>query len=355
MKTNKRAHLDKSEVVKEMPLVCSNEALAVEFFERKIWSGTPRCPHCQSSNVYKMVDAKTGERNQRYLWRCHDCKKQFTVRVGTVLEESRIPLRHWAYAFWRAVTSKKGVSALEIKRQCQISYPSALFLLHRIRYAMTPGSGPKLKGVVEADETYVGGKPRPGDGKVHKRGRGTRKSPVFAIVERNGSIRRRVVPNVSGRTLRDAIQECVDPSARIITDELSAYNGLAGLFRGGHEVVQHSIGEYARGDVNTNTAESSFAILKRGITGIYHAVSKKHLHRYVGEFDFRWNTRRLNDGERTIEAIRGASGKRLSYRNLVSPAEPPHDINANVGNHKKRQIRRVYVLKDPVRNYKRTA
>jgi hypothetical protein len=119
--------------------------------------------------------------------------------------------------------------------------------------------------------------------------------------------------------------------------------------------VQHSIGEYARGDVNTNTAESSFAILKRGITGIYHAVSKKHLHRYVGEFDFRWNTRRLNDGERTIEAIRGASGKRLSYRNLVSPAEPPHDINANVGNHKKRQIRRVYVLKDPVRNYKRTA
>jgi transposase-like protein len=212
-----------------------------------------------------------------------------------------------------------------------------------------------FNGTVEADETYIGGKPRPGDGKVHKRGRGTRKSPVFAIVERNGSIRRRVVPNVSGRTLRGAIQECVDPSARIITDEFSVYSGLHKMFSGGHEVVQHSIGEYARGDVNTNTAESSFAILKRGITGIYHAVSKKHLHRYIGEFDFRWNTRRLNDGERTIEAIRGASGKRLSYRNLVSTSEPPCDINATVGNAKKRQIRRVYVLKDPVRNYKRTA
>src|ERR1035441_8839418 len=191
MKTNKRAHLDKSEVIKEMPLGCSNEALAVEFFERPLWSGTPRCPHCHSTNVYKMVDAKTGERNKRYLWRCHDCKKQFTVRVGTVLEESRIPLRHWAYAFWRAATSKKGVAALEIKRQCQISYKSALFLMHRIRFAMTPEAGtvPKLAGIVECDETYVGGKPRPGTG-PHKCGRGTSKTPVFGMVERGGNIRR---------------------------------------------------------------------------------------------------------------------------------------------------------------------
>jgi transposase-like protein len=355
METNKRTHLDKSEVIQEMPAICSNELAAVEFFERQLWGGKPHCAHCHSASVYQMKDAKTGQRNKAYLWRCHECKKQFTVRIGTVLEESRIPLKHWAYAFWRMATSKKGVAALEIQRHCQISYPSALFLLHRIRSAMTPDSGPKLKGVVEADETYVGGKPRPGDGKVHKRGRGTKKSPVFAIVERDGSIRRSVVPNVSGRTLKSALQECVDPSARIITDELSAYNGLHNLFRGGHDVVQHSIGEYARGDVNTNTAESSFAILKRGITGIYHAVSKKHLHRYVGEFDFRWNTRRLNDGERTMEAIRGASGKRLSYRNLVSTSEPPSDTNANVVKAKKRQIRRVYVLKHPVRNYKRTA
>ena len=141
-----------------MPLACSDETAAFEFFEQRIWKGTPTCAHCNSTNVYQMKDAKTGQRNKAYLWRCHDCKKQFTVRIGTVLEESRIPLRHWAYAFWRATTSKKGVAALEIMRQCQITYKSALFLMHRIRLAMTPerGTSPKLAGIVEVDETYVG-------------------------------------------------------------------------------------------------------------------------------------------------------------------------------------------------------
>jgi transposase-like protein len=334
-----KAHLDKSDVVKDMPLVCSNELLAVEFFEQKIWNGTPKCPHCQSTSVYKMVDAKTGQRNKRFLWRCHDCKKQFTVRIRTVLEESRIPLRYWAYAFWRAVTSKKGVSALEIKRHCQISYPAALFLMHRIRFAMTPDKSQKLKGVIEADECYVGGRPRPGTG-LHQRGRATKKTPVLAMVERDGSIRSRVVPNVSGKTLRGAIQECVDPDSRIITDELSAYNGLRKMFRGGHDAVRHSAREYARGDVNTNTVESSFALLKRGITGIYHAVSKKHLHRYVGEFDFRWNARKLNDGDRTVRAIRGASGKRLSYRSLVAQEAPSPDLQPKIERIRRRRIRR---------------
>jgi transposase-like protein len=313
------AHLDRSEVIKEMPAVCSNELLAVEFFERKIWQDTPHCPHCQSTKVYKMVDAKTGQRNKRFLWRCHECKKQFTVRIGTVLEESRIPFRHWAYAFWRAVTSKKGVSALEIKRQCQISYPAALFLMHRIRFAMTPdrGSNRKLQCLVEADETYVGGKPRPGTG-FHKSGRGTKKTPVFAMVERGGDIRRQVVANVSGRTLKAALRECVDSEAKIITDEFAAYNGVDRYFRGKHEFVSHSAREYARdGWIHTNTAESSFALLKRGITGIYHAVSKKHLPRYVSEFDFRWNTRKMNDGDRTVAAIQGAFGKRLDYRTMT--------------------------------------
>jgi len=320
MKTKKEtAHLDKSEVIQEMPLVCSNELLACEFFESKIWQGTPHCPHCQSEKVYKMVDAKTGQRNKRFLWRCHDCKKQFTVRINTVLEESRIPFRHWAYAFWRAVTSKKGVSALEIKRQCQISYPAALFLMHRIRFALTPGDGPKFKGTVECDETYVGGKPRPYNLDVTK-ARRHKKAAIFAIVRRNGPIRRTVVANVSARILKQAIYECVDTRSRIVTDEFSAYAGLKSRFHGGHEVVCHSKKEYVRGDVHTNTVESSFAILKRGINGIFHAVSKKHLHRYVGEFDFRWNTRRLNDGQRTTAAIRSAKGKRLDYKTLVDQA-----------------------------------
>ncbi len=319
MRKNKTANMEKSEIVEDMPVVCSDELAAVEFFERKIWNGTPRCPHCKSTNVYQMMDAKTGGRSKRFLWRCHDCKKQFTVRVGTVLEESRIPLRHWAYAFWRAVTSKKGVSALEIKRQTQLSYPSSLFLMHRIRLAMTPvrGTTPKLSGTVEADETYIGGKPRPGTG-FHKRGRGTSKTPVFGIVQRNGNIHRRVVADVSAKTLKSAIRECVDNRARIITDEHLAYRGIGKEFAGGHATVNHGTGEYARGDIFTNTAESSFALIKRGLTGIYHAVSKKHLHRYLGEYDFRWNTRQMNDGDRTVAAIRGASGKRLTGKDALN-------------------------------------
>src|SRR3984957_19600118 len=157
--TGNKANLEKSEIIGELPLVCSDEQAAVEFLETRLWKGQPRCYHCKSGNVYQMKDA-SGQRNKRFLWRCHDCKGQFTVRQGTVFEESRLPLRHWCYAFWRASTSKKGVSALEIQRQCQISYKSALFLMHRIRHALTPDLAkfPKMSGTVEVDETYIGGK-----------------------------------------------------------------------------------------------------------------------------------------------------------------------------------------------------
>jgi len=264
------------------------------------------------------MDAKTDQRSKGFLWRCRACHKQFTVRVGTVLEESRIPLRHWAYAFWRAVTSRKGVAALEIKRQCQISYPSALFPVHRVRFAMTPkgGASPKVVGVVECDETYVGGKPRPGTGE-HRRGRGTSKLPVFGMVERGGDIRRRVVADVSGRTLKSVIRECVDAGSAIMTDEWPAYRGVGRDFAGGHRFVNHGQKQYACGEVSTNTAESSFAILKRRIAGIYHSVSKKHLHCYVSGFDFRWNTRKMSDGDRTVFAVQGAQGKRLDHDTLT--------------------------------------
>ena len=312
------ANMAKSNVIDEIPLACSDEIAAVEFWESKLWDGTPRCPHCQSTSVYKMMDAKTGGRSSRFLWRCHACQKQFTVRVGTVLEESRIPLRHWVYATWRAATSKKGVAALEIKRHCQISYPSALFLMHRIRMAMTPkaGTSPKLAGIVECDETYVGGKPRPGTG-PHKVGRGTSKQPVFGMVERGGSIRRRVIADISGKTLKAHMMEHIDPNATIMTDEFPVYKGISKGFAGGHRVVHHHDKVYSSGGVSTNTAESSFAILKRGLMGIYHAGSLEHLHRYINEFDFRWNTRKLNDGDRTVLAIQGAQGKRLPYRTIM--------------------------------------
>jgi transposase-like protein len=216
-------------------------------------------------------------------------------------------------------TSKKGVAALEIKRHCQITYRAALFLLHRIRFAMTPepGATPKLKYIVECDETYVGGKPRPGTG-PHKRGRGTEKTPVFGMVERYGNnIHRRVVADVSGNNLKAIIRECVDKKAAIMTDEWPAYSGIGKDFDGGHYVVNHGAGQYFKWPATTNTAESSFAILKRGIMGIYHSVSKKHLHRYVNEFDFRWNGRKVCDGDRTTMAVKGAQGKRLDYKTLT--------------------------------------
>jgi len=179
---NKRRHLSNSDVIGEIPLACSDETAAVEFLEKQRWGNTPGCLKCGSVEVYKMTDVKTGERNRRFLWRCRDCKEQYTVRIGTVYEESRIELRHWCYAFWRACTSKKGVSALEIKRHCQISYKSALFLMNRIRFAMAPDpDSPKLTGIVECDEVYIGAR-RPRYRGISKRGRGTtNKTPYSAL------------------------------------------------------------------------------------------------------------------------------------------------------------------------------
>jgi transposase-like protein len=309
----KRHQLSKSEIIDDIPLACSDELAAVEFIEEQRWGKTPGCVHCGSVEVYKMMDAKTGQRNRRYLWRCRDCGKQYTVRIGTVYEESRIELRHWCYAFWRAATSKKGVAALEIMRHCQITYKSALFLMNRIRFAMAPEiDAPKLTGTVEVDELYIGGKPRFKG--ISKRGRGTDKTPVFAAVERGGSIRRRVIANITGETLKAAIQDEVSPQARLITDDFPVYKRICTDQEGGHYTIAHTTKEYVRGDIHTNTVESSFALMKRGIMGVYHNVSKDYLHRYIWQFDFLWNNRFLNDGERTVRLIRSTEGRRLRYR-----------------------------------------
>jgi transposase-like protein len=265
-----------------------------------------------------MKDAKTGKRNRRYLWRCRDCQEQYTVRIGTVYEESRIELRHWCYAFWRACTSKKGVSALEIKRHCQISYKSALFLMNRIRFAMAPDpDAPKLTGTVECDEMYIGPRKTRYKG-MSGVGRSTSKIPVFCAVSRQGELRRRIVADVTAASLKGAIREEVDRRSRIVTDEFAAYRGLGKEYAGGHATVSHSTKEFARGDIHTNTAESSHALVKRGIVGIYHNVSREYLHRYLWQFDFMWNTRMLNDGERTVLAMRAAEGRRLMYRPSVN-------------------------------------
>jgi transposase-like protein len=310
----RKRQLAKSKTVEDIPLACSNELAAVEFLEKQRWGNTPACVKCGSVEVYKMKDAKTGERNNRYLWRCRDCKEQYTVRIRTVYEESRIELRHWCYAFWRACTSKKGVSALEIKRHCQISYKSALFLMNRIRFAMAPDDyRPQLTGIVECDEMYIGPR-KPRFKGMSGPGRSTNKQPVFCAVERQGEIRRRVVADVTAETLQNAIREEVHSRARLMTDEYSAYRGLKNTWEGEHSTVCHGTKEYARGDVHVNTAESSHALVKRGIVGIYHNVSREYLHRYLWQYDFLWNNRKMNDGDRTVLAIREAEGKRLMYK-----------------------------------------
>lgn len=306
----------KSAVIRSVPLACSDEQAAVEFFERQRWGDAPRCPreNCGSGNVYQMADRDTGKRNARFLWRCKGCKRQFTVKVGTVMEDSKIALRHWAYAMWMATSSKKGVSSLQIKRQTGVSYESALFMMHRIRFAMADKPDavrPKLTGTTEADETYVGGKPRAGDGNAT---RADRKTAVFAVLQRGGDVRAWPIERVDSITLGTALRANVDKSARLITDEHAGYRASAGLFRGGHETVCHSADEYVRGDVHTNTVEGFFSLLKRGMYGTFHSVSKHHLHRYVAEFQFRYNTRKMNDGERLTAAIRRSQGKRLAYQ-----------------------------------------
>lgn len=305
-------------VIAALPKACSDEKAAVEFIEEQRWGGHAACPRCGDMSVYQMKDSKSGERQKNYRWRCNGCKEQFTVRIGTVFEDSRIPLRHWCFAFWRAATSKKGVSALEIHRQTGLSYKSCLFLLHRIRFAMAPSAPGPLTGTIEADETFVGGKPRYKSMGRGRAGIKTKKVPVLAILERGGRVRPKHVANVRGETLKAELQKQVDRSARIITDEWNGYRGVGKLFDGGHHTVNHKHGEYARGDITTNTVESFFATFKRGINGIYHAVSKEHLHRYLSEFEFRYNYRELDDGERTVKAIQAADGKRLTYKESIA-------------------------------------
>ncbi len=299
-------------VLMDLPLACANEAAAVEFMEKQRWGDLPCCPLCGSVAVYQMQDSKTGARQANFRWRCRDCKQQYTVRKGTVFEDSRIEMRHWCFAFWRASTSKKGVAALELHRQTGLSYKSCLFMLARIRFAMADSFTAPLSGEVEVDETYVGGKPRnPG---VSKRGRGTKKQCVLAMVERGGKVRVKPIANVTAKTLQGAILENVAPSAKLFTDENASYKGIGTKYAGGHHTTTHSKREYVRGDVHSNTVEGFFSNVKRGITGIYHAVSKEHLHRYLSEYEFRYNHRDLEDGARTAAAIKASEGKRLTYR-----------------------------------------
>jgi len=314
MKAENYVAKDKSPTVAAIPKACSDELEAVAFFERTRWGEEPRCAKCGDANVYQMRQRGTGERIPPFKWRCRACNKTYTVRTGTVMEESLIQLRHWCYAFWAACASKKGVSALQIKRQTGLTYKSALFLMHRIRFAMsqTPDAPAKLQGTVEADETYVGGKPRYRGGAPRKMH--WDKAPVFAAVARGGEVRAMALTSVNTRTLRRALSETVSPDARLMTDDSKLYKRIGRQFLGGHYSVRHGVGEYVRGEVHSNTVEGFFSLIKRGVYGTFHNVSRKYLGLYVQEFQYRYNTRWIDDGARTLRAMRQGTGKRLYYK-----------------------------------------
>jgi transposase-like protein len=281
---------------------------AAEYVESLRWPNGVVCPHCGESErePYRLNVKGTTRR----LWKCRACRKQFTVTVGTIFESSHIPLNKWLAAFYLLCSSKKGMSAHQLHRMLKVQYKTAWFMFHRIREAMKDPAFTKLTGTVEADETYFGGK-RKGTG---TRGRGTKnKTAVLALVERDGRARSFHVANVTAKELGGAVREHVDPSARLMTDEWLGYRKV-GQEMADHQTVAHSYGEYVRGDAYTNTVEGYFANLKRGVNGVYHHVSRAHLGRYLAEFDFRYNSRTINDGARTVLALEQAEGKRLKYR-----------------------------------------
>lgn len=301
----------------------SDETKAREYLESLRWPNGAICPHCGSVEAYKLT-AKEGSKSpvRDGVYKCKACRKQFTVTVGTIFEGSRIPLNKWFAAIYMMCSSKKGVSAHQLHRELGITYKSAWFMCHRIRYAMlqTP-LAEKLKEAVEVDETYVGGKPRKDNKgeniKPVKRGRGTEKTPVVLVVARDGESRAKKMKKLSAENLRNYIQEQADESATINTDGYTGYIGLNKHFAK-HEVVDHSVHEFARGDAHVNTAESWFSLLKRGVYGTFHHISEKHIDQYVNEFVFRWNNRKVSDFDRTVATIKVVSGKRLMYKNLVA-------------------------------------
>lgn len=306
----------------------SSEAAAYAFMESRRWGGSPSCPRqgCGSTNVYAMK-SRDGGREAHYRLRCRACNRQFSVRTGTIMEESRLPLRFWVHAFWAAAASKKGVSALQISRELGTDYKTGLFLMHRIRGAMSSwneGEAPKLTGTVEADETYIGGKWKNRHASdVKANPYGTPKVPVFGMVERGGDLRLLPAVRLSAKKLKPVLEKNIGLEARLMTDNAGAYRGITKGFKS-HDTTNHAQRQYARGpgySIHSNTIESAFSLLKRGVMGTFHVLTAKHMHRYCDEFAFRWNTRTLTDAERVDVAIRKCAGKRLTYRDQVEGRE----------------------------------
>jgi transposase-like protein len=294
----------------------ATENQAREFLESILWPDGPICPHCGIvGEAYKLEARKKSKRPVREgVWKCRECAKQFTVTVGTIFEDSHIPLHKWLMAIHLMNASKKGVSAHQMHRMLGLGYRAAWFMCHRIRHALNDDAPPdKLGGTVEIDETYVGGKVKGHGVKAGK----DNKAPVVSLVERKGRVRSFHMEHVTAKNLRPIINEHLHGWSEVMTDEAVVYPYVLNRKVASHDVVCHSKEEYVRHEngrsIHTNSVESFFALIKRGVYGTFHHISKQHLHRYLSEFDFRYNARDVTDGERTERAIQSVRGKRLTY------------------------------------------
>jgi transposase-like protein len=298
----------------------TDEDAAREHLEAVRWPNGPVCPHCGGIERNSKLNGKA---HRPGLIFCGDCRSQFTVTVGTVFEDSKVPLHKWLYANHLICSSKKGISSKQLERLLKVSYKTAWFMSHRIREAMDAKPTTPLGGKgdpVEVDETYWGntGKQKPGQrGYAHK-------MKVLSLVERNGEKRSYHLANVTAKTVKPILKAQISAKAHLMTDEAAVYTKIGDEFAK-HGVVNHSLGEYSRGNITTNTAESSFAILKRGLYGTFHSVSEQHLQRYATEFDFKWNHRQklgFTDADRADAALKGIVGKRLTYRRIGQQEGP---------------------------------
>ena len=291
---------------------------AREYLERLRWANGVVCPHCGVVGEHYELKGKTTRPGLR---KCSDCRKQFSVTVGTVFERSKIALNVWLMAVHLICSSKKAISSHQVHRMLGVTYKSAWFMTHRIREAMKPDGGGLLGsggGTIEVDETFWGN-----NGKQKKGARGfDHKMKVVSLVERGGEKRSVVVQSVNAKTLRTVVEGHACKSAHLMTDEHRAYRKLGKEFAS-HGTTKHGKGEYVRGDnneIHSNTVESSFSLLKRGLIGTFHHVGEQHLQRYCTEFDFRWNNRKTTDKERSDLLLSKVGGKRLQYRRIDAQA-----------------------------------